>query len=284
MKNPITLCLFTLILAVSLVGCKKTSSQSKESKLTIKGSDTMVILNQRWAEEYMKENPHVSIQVTGGGSGTGLAALQQGSTDLAAASRPIKEKEKEHVEKAFHKMVIEIPVAIDALTIFTNKNNPIKELSIKQLQKIFSGEIKNWHEVGGSDSEIIVYSRENNSGTYDFFKEHVLKGEDFSETASYLPGTAAIISAIQRDIHGIGYGGIAYLPKEISALSIKKDDSSRAVPPILQNIKNHEYPLARELYFYSIGEPEGLSKSFIEYALSLEGQKVCEQVGYFPIK
>lgn len=262
---------------------KSRQTSSIDNKLTIKGSDTMVILNQRWSEEYMKLHPDVSIQVTGGGSGTGIAALRQGTTELAAASRSIKPKEKEEIEKIFHQQVFEIPVAIDALSIFVNTNNPIKNLTIEQIEGIYSGQITNWKELGWEDREIIAYSRENNSGTYDFFKDVLLHGNDFGDNISYLPGTAAIINALQEDKNGIGYGGIAYLPKSVSALGVKKDLYSKAVFPTNANTQSGEYPLARRLFYYSVGEPKELSQKFIEFALSPEGQKICEQVGYFSI-
>lgn len=281
--------IFFLLLSSVFVfnGCsrtKPTNRNSKDStKLTIKGSDTMVILNQRWAEDFMKKHPDTSVQITGGGSGTGIAALLNGVTDIAAASRPLKAKERQLIENHHHNKVLEIPVAIDAVTIFVNGNNPIEKLSISQLKQIFIGKILNWKELGGSDATIIVYSRENNSGTYEFFKEHVLKGEDFSQYASYLPGTAALVSAIEQDHNAIGYGGVAYLPKGVKAIKVTNDTDDIGTMPIKENVMNGSYPLARYLYYYTIGEPIKLKQEFIDFVLSPEGQVISEQVGYFPI-
>lgn len=271
--------------SAAFLGCTASGTKKKGSaKLTIKGSDTMVILNQRWAEEFMKKNPQTVIQVTGGGSGTGIAALENESTDLASCSRPIYAKEKEFIEKKFHKEVVETPVAVDAITIYVYAENPIQFLTMDQLKDIFSGKTTNWKELGFKDAKIIVYSRENNSGTYAFFKEHVLKGQDYSQEASYLPGTAAVVNAIQRDPNGIGYGGIAYLPEGVKAIYIKADKNTPAIEPSLANTESGKYPLSRKLFYYSVGKPQALSRRFIDFALSPEGQKICQEVGYFPLK
>lgn len=243
----------------------------------------MVILAQRWAEEFMKRNPGATIQVTGGGSGTGIAALLNNSTDIAASSRPIKAKEKKEIEEKRKAALKEIPVALDALSVFVSKDCPVNEISIQTLNSIYSGKCTNWKDLGWDDAKIIVYSRENNSGTYMYFKEHVLEGGDFTQEASYMPGTAAIVNALQKDRRGIGYGGIAYLPEGVKALKVKKDEASPAVEPTLENATNGTYPLSRYLYFYTVGEPAGLAAEFIKFVLSPAGQDVCRNVGYFPL-
>ena len=173
-----------------VAGTVLASAAALAGNITVKGSDTLVILAQKWAETYMKSHADVKIQVTGGGSGVGFAALQNKTTDLADASRPIKPKEIEACIRAFGKRPTEYKVAMDGLSIFVNEDNPLTELSLEDLAGIFGGQIKNWKEVGGSDSPIVAYSRENSSGTYEFFKEHVLKGKDFSAGAQTLQGTA----------------------------------------------------------------------------------------------
>lgn len=178
--------------------------------ITVKGSDTLVILAQKWAEVYMSNHPEVKIQVTGGGSGVGFAALQNRATDIADASRQIKPKEKEACIKAFGKLPREYAVAVDGLSIYVSNDNPVKELTLEQLKGIFTGRTKNWQEVGGKDAPITLYSRENSSGTYDFFKEHVLNGQDFAASAQTMQGTAALLQAVGKDPNGIGYGGAAY--------------------------------------------------------------------------
>lgn len=251
--------------------------------ITIKGSDTMVILAQRWAEVYMKKNKGVVVQVTGGGSGTGISALINGTTDICNSSRPMKVEEKRKLKEKYGTPGVEIKVAVDGLSIYVNAKNPVKELSIKQVKDIYTGKINNWKEVGGPDAKIIRYSRENNSGTYVYFKDEVLNGEDFHPTTQNLPGTAAVVNAVAKDKNGIGYGGTAY-GKGIKELKIKKDDKSPAYEPTRENIKKGLYPISRFLFMYTIKKPEGKIKKFIDWVLSDEGQKIVSEVGYFPIR
>ncbi len=269
------------VFALSLTGCGG-GSETGPKVITIKGSDTMVILGQRWAEEYMSRHPSVRIQVTGGGSGTGIAALINGGTDICEASRPMKDKEKEMVKARHGKDVKEIPVALDGIAIYLHQSSPIKALSESQLKGIYTGKITNWKDVGGNDERIVPYSRENNSGTYVFFKEHVLGNEDFAREIQTLPGTAAVVNAVSKDPASIGYGGIAYATG-IRAVPVKKDDNAEAVPASLETVQNGRYPLSRYLYFYTIGEPQGEQKAFIDWVLGPEGQKICEAVGYYPL-
>jgi phosphate transport system substrate-binding protein len=270
-------------IGVVTAACGGGEQSSTRKNVTVKGSDTMVILGQRWAETYMSKNPGVTIQVTGGGSGTGIAALINGGTDICEASRPMKDSEKEQVRARHGKDVKEIPVALDGVAIYVNQSNPIQSFSQSQLKDIYTGKITSWSEVGGADGKIVVYSRENNSGTYVFFKEHVLKNEDFARDVQTLPGTAAVVNAVSKDRASIGYGGIAYA-KDIRAVPVRRDDSSRPVQPSLSTVQSGEYPLSRNLYFYTTGEPSGEAKAFIDWVLSPEGQQVCEAVGYYPLK
>ena len=166
-------------------------------KITIKGSDTMVILSQKWAEVYMKTNPNASVQVTGGGSGVGISALINGATDIANSSRPMKQPEIEKLKSRYNTLGVEIPCAKDGITVFLNESNPVKELSIQQLSGIFSGKITNWKDVGGSDAPITLYGRENSSGTYVYFKDNVVKN-DYAASCQTLPGTAAVVNAVKK--------------------------------------------------------------------------------------
>lgn len=252
------------------------------TKITVKGSDTMVILSQKWAEIYMKKNPGTTIQVTGGGSGVGIAALINGSTDIANSSRPIKPAELEKIKAKYNKSSIQIACAKDGLSIFLNKANPVNELSIDQLGQIFSGKITNWKEVGGPDAKIQLYGRESSSGTFEFFKEHVVK-TDFAPTCQTLPGTAAIINAVKKDKFGIGYGGAAYA-EGVKDCKVKKDAKSKGVLPTAATIKNKTYPISRYLFMYLKEKPTGETKKFIDWILSAEGQKVIVEVGYYPVK
>ena len=280
-----------VLTALALLGCTRTegsaggaggSPGTEKTTLSLKGSDTMVILGQRWAETYMKTNPGVTIQVTGGGSGTGIAALINGTTDVCESSRPMKDKEKAEAQAKRGAPAMETKVALDALAVYVNEKSARKEISIPALHKIYVGETKNWKDVGGPDHAIVLYGRENNSGTYSYFKEHVLENKDFASSVQTLAGTSAVASAVKGDPYGIGYGGIAYL-EGIRALDVKKDDASPAITPSLKTAQDGTYPIARFLYFYTSGEPTGLSKRFIEWVKSPDGQGVIEQVGYYPL-
>lgn len=254
---------------------------ARGSTLTIKGSDTMVILAQRWAEEYMREHQGTTIQVSGGGSGTGIAALINGTTDIANASRPIRDSERRTIAQRRGSEPREYRVALDALAVYVHQNNPLRSLSVTDLARIYRGEVRNWSELGGPDRPIILYSRENNSGTYAFFKERVLGDRDFAATAQTLPGTAAVINAVSRDPGGIGYGGIAY-SQQVKVLSIAADGGT-AVEPTVDNATSGTYPLARHLYMYTVGEPVGLAKDFVDWVRSPEGQALVEQTGFYPV-
>lgn len=277
-----------VLVACALVSCSREPSGSKEmaanaKRITVKGSDTMVILGQRWAEYYMQRNPgKATIQVTGGGSGTGIAALINGATDICEASRPMKETEKQQVKAKTGKEVKEIPVALDGVAIYVNEANPIQEITLAQAKGIYTGKIINWKELGGADATIITYGRENNSGTYMYVKEHVLQDQDFAAGVQTLPGTAAVVNAVAKDVRSIGYGGIAYA-KGIKALKVKKDNAAPAVEPTMDNVVKQTYPISRYLYFYTAGEPQGEIKAFIDWVLSDEGQKICQEVGYYPL-
>src|SRR3954467_882492 len=199
--NTIKFKIAALLVVVMTIGFSFTTI----SKVTVKGSDTMVILSQKWAEVYMKKHPEASIQVTGGGSGVGLAALINGSTDIANSSRPIKSTEVEKLKARYNTLGVEIPCAKDGLSVYLNKANPVAVLTLKQIGQIFAGKIINWKQVGGPDAPIKLYGRESSSGTFGFFKDNVVK-TDFSAACQTLPGTAAIVNAVKKDKFSIGYG------------------------------------------------------------------------------
>ena len=251
--------------------------------VTVKGSDTMVILGQRWAELYMGAKPGEIIQVTGGGSGTGIAALINGSTDICMASRPMKEDEKLKLRDRYQTRGIEIPVAKDGLAVYVNEKNPVKELTLAQLRDIYLGKLVNWKQVGGADAPITLYGRENSSGTYVYFKDNVLGGRDFSARCQTLPGTAAVANAVLKDPNGIGYGGAAYA-KGVRDLAVKKDARTPGVLPTPATVKDGSYPIARYLYFYTRVKPAGKVKEFVDWVRSPAGQAVVTQVGYFPLQ
>jgi phosphate transport system substrate-binding protein len=251
-------------------------------KITVKGSDTMVILAQKWAEVYMKSHPETVIQVTGGGSGTGISALINGSTDICNSSRPMKQSEMDKLKDRYASLGVEIPCAKDGITVFLNETNPVKELSIKQLSNIFSGKTRNWKEVGGPDQDIKLYGRENSSGTYVFFKDQVVKA-DYAASCQTLPGTAAVVNAVSKDKWGIGYGGAAYAAG-VKHCAVKKDDKSVAYTATAETVKKGQYPITRYLYLYLRNRPTGDLKTYIDWILSPEGQKLVTEIGYFPAK
>jgi phosphate transport system substrate-binding protein len=250
--------------------------------VTVKGSDTMVILAQRWAEEYMKKNPAKKVQVTGGGSGTGIAALVNGTTEIANASRAIKEAEAAQVRKRFNAAPVETVVARDGVAIYVNDANPVTQLTIDQVRDIYLGDVTNWKDVGGPDARIVLYSRENSSGTYVFVKEHVLGNEDFAAEAQTLPGTAAVVNAVAKEKHGIGYGGAAYA-KGVKEVKIVGKDGQGYLPNA-ENVKSGKYALSRPLFMYTRSQPQGEAKEFIEFCLSPAGQAIVGRVGYYPVK
>ncbi|MGA1235909.1 MAG: PstS family phosphate ABC transporter substrate-binding protein [Limisphaerales bacterium] len=259
------------------------TAHTTQADITVKGSDTLVILAQKWAEVYMQEHPSTQVQVTGGGSGVGLAALQNQQTDLCNASRKIKAKEIAACIKAFGKRPTEYKVALDGISLYINENNPVQSLSLPQLDQIFTGKTTNWKDVGGPDAPIVLYSRENSSGTYEFFKDHVLQGKDFAASAQTMPGTAAILQAVAKDKNGIGYGGAAYATG-VKVVKISKDDSSAALEPSTENVSDMSYPISRYLYIYvNPALDQGDIAAYLNWIRSDAGQAVVKDIGYFPL-
>ncbi len=249
----------------------------------IKGSDTMLPLSQKEAEEFMKRVSGQTVTVTGGGSGVGISALLEGTTDLAQASRKIKFDEKQKMQEA-GKSVKEVIAAYDALAVVVHPSNKVKGLTREQLEGIFTGKIKNWKEVGGDDLKIVPYSRETSSGTYEFFKESVLKNKNYMSGIMSMPATGAIIQSISQTKGAIGYVGLAYLNKNVKAVHVSYDKGKTFVEPTIANAKNKSYPIVRPLYYYYDAKSEKKVKPFIDYVLSAEGQKIVAQVGFITVK
>lgn len=288
MTRHYTRIVFTLSLSLILLACgggekrQAGGGAARSNKpVTIKGSDTMVILGQRLAEEYMGKNQGTVVQVNGGGSGTGIAALINGTVDLAMASRPMKDDEKEKAKAARGADVVEHPVALDALGVFVNAANPLTELTIAQVKDIFQGKVTNWSAVGGPNAPIVLYGRESSSGTYDYFREHVLAKEDFAPAVQTLQGTAAIINAVGQDKNGIGYGGIAYA-KEVKALGVSSDGKP-AVVPSEATVADGTYPLSRKLFFYYPANAPERVTAFAKWSVTPGAQALVTEVGYFPL-
>ena len=262
---------------------------SRENYIQIKGSDTMVNLGQAWAEAFNKKNPEVNVAVTGGGSGTGIAALIAGTADIAECSRTMKEKE---IQKAKENGItpVEFTVALDGLAAVVHPDNPVTKLTINELSDIFTGKITNWNQLGGKDLPIVILSREVNSGTHVYFKEHILrkgneKGtEEFSPTALLMPSSQAIADEVSQNPNAIGYYGMGYISKQQKVVAVAKDKNSPYIEPMMENVKNGKYPISRPLLMYTQGEPQGIVKEFIDFALSPDGQEIVKKIDFVPVK
>ncbi len=276
-----------LIIAMAMFLSPAFAASAKNS-IQIKGSDTMVNLGQAWAEKYMQENPGDFAAVTGGGSGTGFSSLISGTCDIAMSSRSIKDKEIA-LAKAKGINPFEIKVALDGLAVVVNPKNPISKLTLDQLDKIFTGKITNWKELGGQDSKIVILSREVNSGTHVYFKEHVLrKGdpngkEEFAPGALLLSSSQAIADEVAQNPSAIGYYGMGYISSKQKDVAVAKDDKSEYVVSTIENVINGKYPISRPLFIYTNGQPQGLVKKFIDFVLSKEGQEIVLKTDFVPI-
>lgn len=272
-----TIALFAIILATTA------AFKLADINIKVKGSDTVLPLSQKEAESFMKKNPTSKITVIGGGSGVGIAAFLDGTTDIAMSSRKMKMSEKMKLQDA-GKAYREVIVANDALSIIVNPKNKISQLTREQIEGIFTGKITNWKNVGGDDEKIIAYSRESSSGTYEFFKEHVLSNKNYGSTVLNMPATGAIVQSISQTKGAIGYVGLAYMEKTVKDLKVSYDKGKTFVEATVANAKNKTYPITRPLYYYYLVKDENKVKSFINFVLSEEGQKVVSDVGYVSIK
>ncbi|MBD3258927.1 phosphate ABC transporter substrate-binding protein [candidate division GN15 bacterium] len=249
-------------------------------QVTIRGSDTMVRLGQRWAEEYMKLTDAVRMRVSGGGSGPGIAAFLNGQTDICESSRDLVPSEYRLAEQrgiSPHR----ITVARDGVAIFVNAENPIFTLTLDQVRDIFTGEITNWQELGWVDARIIKYSRDNSSGTFWYLQRYVMSDADFGVEVQTLPGTAAVVNAVARDKYGIGYGSIAWVT-ETKVIGLRASDTSEPIWPSLRTVNSGAYPITRSLYWFLDGEPTGELAELVAWVLSDEGQRIALQSGYYP--
>lgn len=284
MKAKLGILVGAICISALMIGCGRTSTS-----LQVKGSDTMVNLGQSWAEELMKANPNTRIAITGGGSGVGIAALIDGTTDIAQASRAMKPEEMQAVrDKGGDPR--EFEVAVDALTVIVNKANPVSKLTIRQLGDIFTGRITNWRQVGGKDQKIVLLSRDKNSGTHVFFLEHVLRGgdpkgpEEYAKSALFLPSSQQIAEQVTRSPGAIGYVGLGYYNKaRHKAVAIAISPDAPYVVPSVRTARSGEYPISRPLYLYTARPPSGAAKAFIDYARSPEGQRIVTRMGFVPV-
>ena len=278
------------LFVIMAVACATSAFAAKEkNSMQVKGSDTMVNLGQTWAEKFMEKDPNDFVAVTGGGSGTGLSSLISGTCDIAMSSRNIKEKE---IGLAQQKGINpqEIKVALDGLAVVVHPNNPVSKLTTDQLAAIFTGKIVNWQEVGGKSEKIVLLSREVNSGTHVYFKEHVLRKndpnskEEFAPNALMLSSSQAIADEVAGNPAAIGYYGMGYISKKQKPLSIAKDEKSAYESPTPENVINGKYPISRPLFLYTNGTPQGLIKKFIDFVLSKEGQDIVLATDFVPVQ
>jgi len=267
---------------------KDATAQKVSGSIQIKGSDTMVNLGKSWAEAFMVKYPEAKVAVTGGGSGTGIAALIQGTTDIAQASRTIKSEEIDEAQKNGITPK-EFLVGYDGISVIVNPANPLLSLTLDNLADIFTGKINNWKTVGGNDTIIVLLSREVNSGTHVYFKEHVLnKGDskgtvEFATEALMMPSSQAIADEVANNPNAIGYLGMGYVTEKQKALPIAKDTGSEAVAPTMENVMSGTYPISRPLFIYTKGEPQGTIKQFMDFVLSPEGQEIVKNEGFVPL-
>jgi len=284
--------LLLLLMLIPLSACQ-TRSGSVEAANTPraiqnKGSDTLVNLALAWAEAYQQVEPDVSIAVTGGGSGTGIAALMNRTVDIANASRRMKDEEIAAAQ-ANGINPVEFTVAIDALAVIVNPANPVSALTIDQLSDIFTGRITNWKDVGGNDAPIVLLSRETNSGTHVYFLEEVVrKGESdnediFAPETLLMPSSVGITSEIRRNPNAIGYDGLGYITEHEKMLAVAKDGNSPYVLPAVETAADGSYPLSRNLYMYTAGEPTDAVARYLDWIRGKDGQAIVAELGFVPL-
>lgn len=251
--------------------------------IEVKGSDTMVNLGQAWAESFMDKYPEAIISVTGGGSGTGAAAVINGTAHMAQMSRAMKEEEFKQAEEAGNPAT-EIVAGRDGIVVATHVNNPVASLTMGQIKDIYTGVITNWNEVGGPDMEISLFSRDTSSGTYAFFKEFVLEDEEYSPDALLMPSTQAIVEGLIQDESGIGYIGLGYLTDDVKPVPVAAEEGAEAFMPSLETINAGDYPVARPLFLYTAGEASPTLQMYIDFILGADGQQVVEELGFVPLQ
>ena len=265
----------------------ETASDSSAAYIENKGSDTIVNLALAWAERYQAEHSEVRISVTGGGSGTGIASLINGTVDIANASRKIKDEEIAEAQSNGVEPVEHI-IARDAIAVIVNPENPVGQLTLKQISDIYSGKISNWSEVGGEDRPIVRLSRETNSGTHVYFLETVLRMGNsenktlFSMDTLLLPSSEGIVAEVRQNPNAIGYDGLGYVPKDLKMIAIAKEEGGAYVLPSISTVNDKTYPIARDLYMYTDGEPTGVIKAYLDWILGSEAQQIVAELGFVP--
>lgn len=285
LANTTAILLLAAVMAAG--GCSRPdrSGDGGSNAIMIKGSDTMVHLVSVWAEDFMEQREQVNISVTGGGSGTGIAAIINGTADICASSRDMKQEEYD-LAKQRGVTPVEIAVALDGIALVVNPSNPVSELTLEQIEKIYTGQYNNWNQVGGPDANIVVLSRESSSGTYVFFQEHVLGKKDYAPSVRLMPATSAIIQSVSVDRMAIGYVGLGYAEEagdKVKMLPVRADAGAPAVMPTEAAVKSGEYSISRPLFLYTNGEPRGQVRQFVDFCLGPDGQRIVRETGYITI-
>lgn len=287
-RLTISLSILAFTISCSSVSSEGAGPDSPDAYIENKGSDTIVNLALAWAERYQSEHPDVRISVTGGGSGTGIAALINGTVDLANASRQIKQEEIDQAQ-ANGVEPVEHTIARDAIAVIVHPENPVSELTLKQISDIYSGKYNNWTEVGGEDRPIVRLSRETNSGTHVYFLETVLRlgdSEDktlFSRDTLLLPSSEGIIAEVRQNPNAIGYDGLGYVPEDLKTIAIAEEEGGSYVLPSIPTVNDKSYPIARDLYMYTDGQPSGVLKEYLDWILSAEAQEIVAELGFVPV-
>jgi phosphate transport system substrate-binding protein len=277
------------LISVMLICPSSALAAQPQNSIQVKGSDTMVNLGQAWAERYMEENPGDFVAVTGGGSGTGFSSLISGTCEVAMSSRNIKQKEIA-LANARGVNPCEIKVALDGLAVVVNPKNSVGKLTVAQLADIFTGRTQNWKDLGGNNEKIVLLSREVNSGTHVYFKEHVLRKndpnakEEFAPTALMLSSSQAIADEVAGNPDAIGYYGMGYISDKQKPVWVAKDEKSEYESPTIENVISGKYPISRPLFIYTNGEPKGLVKKFVDFCLSKAGQEIVLKTDFVPVK
>jgi len=294
MKSRWLAVLFSFLILITISSCGNSSAQNEPASQVVgnienKGSDTIVNLALAWAEEYQTIHPEIRLSVTGGGSGTGIAALINGTVDIANASRQIKEEERENA-LANGSEPVEFVIARDAIAVIVHLDNPVDHLTLQQISDIYSGKLTNWSQVGGEDRPIVRLSRETNSGTHVYFLEEVIRlGEKgnttlFSRDTLLLPSSEGITAEIRQNPNAIGYDGLGYVTEEMKVLGIASADGEEFVFPSQETVNSGAYPIARDLYMYTNGQPDGVVAAYLSWILSPEAQAIVSELGFVPVQ
>ena len=292
-RNVLVVCLASFFL-LTMLGCGSRENAGQESSnntIRVEGSDTMVNLAQAWAEKYQAEKSEITIEVSGGGSGVGISSLIQGLADMANASRKMKDKEIRRATNEFNLDPQEFTVGKDALAVYVHKDNPIEEITIAELTAIYGegGTTSTWTELGmpvpgTANQQIVRVSRQNNSGTYAYFREYVLDDNDFKLGSIDLSGSADVVSMVEKTPGAIGYSGMGYATDGVKMLKVKIDADSPSVAPTAINVTNGTYPIARPLLIYTPQTPTGIVKDYLDWILGETGQEIIAEMGYVPVK